>query len=173
MRSAAVNGEGMPLSEALANRRGAVVQRWCERLFQTYPASTKKFLSQEKDPFRNPVGHTLQEGLSALFDGLIQSADIASLTSVLDGIVRIRAVQDFTAGQAIAFPFLLKPIIRMELAADVERYSKELVSLEARIDELALLAFDLFMKCREQVYEIKVNEIKRRAFILERAQLKD
>jgi hypothetical protein len=166
--SAAVNIETMPLSAALANHKGAIVKRWSERLLQTYPESATKFLSRERDPFLNPVGHTLHEGLSALFDGLIQPIDMASLTPVLDAIVRIRAVQDFTAGQAIAFPFLLKQIIRAELAADVQRYSEELVILEARIDELALLAFDLFVKCREQVYEVKVNEIRRRAFVLER-----
>jgi hypothetical protein len=168
-----VNVKGMPFSAALANHRSAVVKKWFERLLQTYPESTTRFLSQEKDSFRNPVGHTLHEGLSALFDGLIQPTDMASLTPVLDSIVRIRAVQDFTAGQALAFPFLLKQIIRAEFTADALRYSDELVAMEARIDELALLAFELFVKCREQVYGIKANEIKRRSFILERVHQKE
>jgi hypothetical protein len=165
-----VKTESLPLSAALANRRSAVVRRWLERLLEAYPESTTRFLSEEKDPFRNPVGHTLHEGLEALFDGLLQPAETASLAPVLDGIVRIQAVQDFTAGQAVAFPFLLKQILRTEFAADVRRHSDELALLEARIDELALLAFDLFMKCREQVYALKVNETKRRAFILERTR---
>ena len=87
--------------------------------------------------------------------------------------MRIRAVQDVSASQALAFPFLLKRIIRAEFAADVRRYSGELEVLEARIDELALLAFDLFAKCREQLYELKFNEIKRRSFIMERAYRKE
>ena len=33
---------------------------------------------------------------------------------------------------------------------------------------MALLAFDLFMKCRERIYEIRANEAKRRIFVLER-----
>jgi hypothetical protein len=173
MRSAAVINESMPLSEALANHRGAIVKLWFERVLQTYPESTTKFLSREKDPIRNPVGHTLQKGLSDLFDGLIQAIDVDSLAPVLDGIVRIRAVQDFTAGQALAFPFLLKQILRTEFANDIPRYYEELTALEVRIDRLAILAFELFVKCREQVYEIKVNEIKRRSFILERAHQKE
>jgi hypothetical protein len=167
-----VNTESMPLTVALAHRRGDIIKKWFERLLQTYPESTTKFLAQEKDPFHNPVGHTLQEGLSTLFDGLVRSADVASLTPVLDSIVRIRAVQDFTAGQAIAFPFLLKQILRSEFAADGPRYLNEFAVLEARIDELALLAFDLFMRCREQIYEMRVNEIRRRTFVLERAHPK-
>jgi len=63
---------------------------------------------------------------------------------------------------------MLKRIIREEFAADMSRYSRELADLEIRIDEFALLAFDLFMKCREQIYESKVSEIKRRTFILEK-----
>ncbi len=162
--------DNTPLYEALADHRSGIVKEWFELLLQTYPESTTRFLSQEKDPFHNPVGHTLKEGLSNLFDGLMQSKDVTSLTPVLDGIVRIRAVQDFTAGQALAFPFLLKRVIRAEIAADIRRYSQELAALEVRIDELALLAFDLFMKCREQIYESKVKEIKRRSYIMERVQ---
>jgi RsbT co-antagonist protein rsbRD N-terminal domain len=161
--------EVLPWSAALANRRNAVVKRWFERMLQSYPESMTGFLSHESDPFRNPVGHTLKEGLSALFDGLIQAPEVASLKPVLDGIVRVRAVQDFTASQAVSFPFLLKQILRAEFTDDSSRYSDELAALEARIDELALLAFDLYMECREQVFEIRANETKRRSFILERA----
>jgi len=168
-----VAGENVPLTKALADRRGAVVNRWFERLLGTYPSSTNKFLLQEKDPFHNPVGHTLKQCLSDLFDGLLQSSDVTSLAPVLDGIVRIRAVQDFSAGTALAFPFLLKQIIRSEFEADASRYSSELVALEARIDELALLAFDLFVECREQVYELRVNEIRRRSFVLDKARRKE
>jgi hypothetical protein len=165
-----VNLEGLPFSAALANRKNAVVNRWFSRVLQTYPESATGFLSQEKDPFRNPVGHTLKTGLSTLFDGLVQPADVAALTPALDDIVRIRAVQDLTAGQAVSFPFLLKQILREEFAADTSRYSGAFEALELKIDELALLAFDLYMKCRQQVFEIKANEIKRRTFILEKAQ---
>jgi len=168
-----VAGENVPLSKALTDRRSAVVNRWFERLLEAYPSSTNRFLSQEKDPFHNPVGHTLKQCLSDLFDGLLQSNDIASLAPALDGIVRIRAVQDFSPGNALAFPFLLKQIIRSEFEADASRYSRELVALEDRIDELALLAFELFVKCREQVYELKVNEIKRRSFVVEKARRKE
>jgi hypothetical protein len=167
-----VKFKDLPLSEALANRRTAIITRWFERMLQMYPEATTGFLSQETDPFRNPLGHTLKEGLSSLFDGLIQPVTVSSLAPVLDSIVRIRAVQDFTAGQAVAFPFMLKQIIRMEFANDALRYSDDLAALDAKIDELALLAFELYMKCREQVFEIKANETKRGTFILERAQQK-
>ena len=168
-----MNLESMPLSAALAHRKSAVVKRWFDRMLQMYPESTTGFLAHEKDPFRNPIGHTLKESLSTLFDGLIRPGDVAALAPALEDIVRIRAVQDFTAGQAVAFPFLLKQILRTEFTADASRYPDEFAALESRIDELALLAFDLYMKCRERVFEIRANEAKRNSFILERAQQKE
>jgi hypothetical protein len=40
---------------------------------------------------------------------------------------------------------------------------EELSALETRIDRLALLAFDCYMKCREKIYEIRLGELRRRA----------
>jgi hypothetical protein len=160
--------KSLPLTASLADQRDTLVKKWLNGILQTYPESTTKFLSQEKDPFRNPIGRTLEENLTAIFDGLIQSKDTASLAPMLDNIVRMRAVQDFNAGQAVSFLFLLKRILREECRADLSRCPGDFADLEVRIDALTLLAFDLYMKCRERVFEIKVNEAKRSMFMLEK-----
>lgn len=165
-----MNPEGLPFPASLANQRDNLVKKWFDGIVQAYPESTTKFMAREKDPFRNPVGHTLKESLSALFDGLVQPKELASLTPELNDIVKMRAVQDITAGQAVSFPFLLKKILREECSADVTHYPDAYAGLEARIDEMALLAFDLFMKSREQLFEIKYNEAKRSMFMLEKAR---
>jgi len=46
----------------------------------------------------------------------------------------------------------------------------DLGALDGRIDEVALLAFDLFMRCREQMFTIKADEARRRTSLLERMQ---
>lgn len=178
-----------PLMEALAARKSAIVRAWLARTLQSYPGNTSRFLAQEKDPFRNPVGHTLKEALPVLLDQLLWGMDTDRVTPALDSIVRIRAVQDFSAGQAVAFVFLLKPVIREVLhfpphppLSPGTRYPlgevggedkgeganqlEALAVLERRIDEMALLAFDLFMGCRERIYEIKANEARRRLEVL-------
>lgn len=161
-----------PLLEALVARKSAIVKEWLAQTIQTYPKHTSRFLSQEKDPFSNPVGHTLRETLPILFQRLVEGADAVILSRLLDPILRIRAVQDFSAGQAVAFIFLLKKVMREALGDETDRgpSGEALGAMEARIDEMALLAFDLFMKCREQLYEIKASEAKRRLFMLERMQ---
>jgi hypothetical protein len=186
-RNPFMSGEGIePLRDILAAKRHAIIQEWLARTARTYPEHMSRFLLQERDPFRNPVGHTLREGLPVLLDGLLGGADAATVESVLDGIVRIRAVQDFTPAQAVAFIFLLKPVIRDarsgpphpscapwkggeekgEGVAPVEA----LAALDARVDELALLAFDLFMRCRERMSEIRVGEARRRVGLLLKRQ---
>lgn len=159
-----------PLLEALAANKSAIVQEWLARTVSTYPEHIARFLSREEDPFRNPVGHTLAEGFAALFDQLVEGPDAAALSRLLEPIVRMRAVQDFSAGQAVAFVFLLKKIMREALgdAGHRDPNGEGFADVEARIDEMALLAFDLFMRCREQIYEIKAGEAKRRLFVLER-----
>jgi hypothetical protein len=79
------------------------------------------------------------------------------IAPALDALIRIRAVQDLTASQAVGFVFLLKPILR-ELAPVDD-------SLNDRIDRLALMAFDKYMQCREQLADIRVNEGQRRMHV--------
>ena len=165
-----MTSKGLPLSASLVNRRDSLVKKWLDGTVREYPETTTGFLIQEKDRFRNPIGYTLKESLSVLFDGLVQTKGTASLASVLDAIVRMRAVQDFSAGQAVSFLFLLKKILREECAVERSRCPEEFEDLEARIDELTLLAFDLYVKCREQMFEIKYNEAKRSMFLMDRTR---
>jgi len=104
-----------PLTRALAARKDAIVAGWLSRTLESYPERNRRFLLQERDAFRNPAGHAFREALPALLDELLGAMDCARIEALLDGIVRIRAVQDFTAGQAVAFVFLLKKVIRDEL----------------------------------------------------------
>lgn len=174
-----------PLVKTLAARKDALVRGWLSLALETYPEQTAGFLAQERDPFRNPVGHAFKEAFPALVDELLGGMDASRITSLLDRIVRIRAVQDFTASRAVGFVFLVKQVIREELnrpphpplspsggedkGEGAER-AEALADLKSRIDEMALLAFDLFMKCREELCAIKLNEARSRTYLLERMQ---
>ncbi|MBI3013721.1 MAG: RsbRD N-terminal domain-containing protein [Candidatus Tectomicrobia bacterium] len=158
------------LMEVLKARKKTVVEVWLTRTLETYPEHTRRFLLREKDRFRNPVGHAFQEALPALFDELLGERDGARLEGLLDTIVRIRAVQDFSAAQAVGFIFLLKNIIREEARKEGEEAADALTALEGRIDELALLASGLYAKCREQILAIQAGESRRRMYLVERMQ---
>ena len=131
-------------------------------ILDTYPADGAKAFKRNADRFTNPVAYTISNEIDVLYEELIHDMDGNKLHASIDNIVRIRAVQDFSPSQAIAFVFLLKKAIREEIEADIwkNKLSKEYMEFESRIDKLALLTFDIHMKCREKIYELKVNEIK-------------
>ncbi|MEW5948820.1 MAG: RsbRD N-terminal domain-containing protein [Thermodesulfobacteriota bacterium] len=156
------------LARLLSQKKSAIVRKWLDAILETYPADTAKFLKAQKNQFANPVGAMISEGIEGLFEELLNGVDTEKVSPFLDRVIRIRAVQDFTPTQAIAFVFVLKRLIREELESDIQQHqlSGELLFIESRIDDMALLSFDIYMKCREQVYEIRATEWKNRLFRL-------
>jgi len=128
----------------------------------SYPADASKLLKQDKDRFDNPIGYSVSQEIKAIYEELLSDMHSDKLLSSLDNIIRIRAVQDFTPSQAIAFIFKLKKAVRDELGHEIRsnKIFKELLDFESRIDELALFALDLYVKCREKIHEIRVGEVK-------------
>lgn len=159
--------------DELRSRRAAILDRWRKLTLEVYPEDALRFLRREKDRFQNPVGTATSGALESLLEGLLARRDAAELQSALDGIVRIRAVQDLSPSRATGFVFLLKRAIREELgdALTAEAARAPWFEVEAAIDRLGLAAFDLYVRCREQVYELRASDLRRRtAKLLERAE---
>ena len=150
----------MELRDSLRSRRAAIIDRWANLAFTVYNADYTRRLKQEKDRFQNPVGHRSRDSLEELFDGLLAGRPAADLTGALDGIVRIRAVQELSPSRALEFIFLLKRAVREALGDDTRA---DLTDLDAAIDRLALAAFDLYTQCKEKVHELRRNEIRQQA----------
>ena len=152
----------MTLTRLLSQRKSVILEQWVTRVLETYPDETVRFLREEKDTFRNPVGSVLTRELEAILDGLISSADIEKILPPLEAILRVRAVQDFTPSEAVCFTAHLKHVIRGDLAERklTHELLDELLHLESRIDALSLAAFDIYMACRERIAEIRIGEVK-------------
>lgn len=164
----------MSLSNLLAAKRSTIIKKWISRIIETYPNDTQRFFKREKDHFANPVGSTIAREIETLYDGLLKGDDTEQISSCLDSIIRIRAVQDFTPSQSIAFVFQLKKLIREAVGTEATANGllAEVQALEDKIDDTALMAFDIYSKCRQKIYDIKVNEVKRQVSrLLQRANL--
>ncbi|MFH1035672.1 MAG: RsbRD N-terminal domain-containing protein [Pseudomonadota bacterium] len=153
----------MALADILSRKQEALVDQWFSQVVATYPDESASFLKRKQDQFHNPVGHTLARETEAIFAELIGSMDQAKVTASLDRIVRIRAIQDFTPAHALAFIPALKDILWQELAKQKDQtgLAEEMRGLEGRIDQVLLLAFDVYMSVRQRIYEMKSEEIKR------------
>ena len=153
----------MKLEDLLKQKASHIRKRWLNLIIDTYPADSQRFFREQKDRFANPVGTALSRAVETLYHELLHGMDPEKVHSSLDEIVRIRAVQDFSPAGAMTFIFLLKKVLREELHREIKESTEaceELLALESRVDEMALRGFDLYMNCREKVYEIRAKEAK-------------
>ncbi|MBF0529825.1 MAG: RsbRD N-terminal domain-containing protein [Deltaproteobacteria bacterium] len=174
----------MDLKEFLLENRVSILDKWVNFIFDTYPADTASFLRRQKDEFANPVGSNVRAGLEEILDHLITAMPAVNATrntvnweqfhAPLDRIIRVRAIQSFTPSQAIAFILGLKPIVRTKLGQDVVDHTVagQLTILEALIDDLLFMAFDIYCACRDTLADIRIKDEHRRLhLLLKRAKL--
>ena len=101
------------------------------------------------------MGFAVRESLAKLLEELAGEMDVARAGNAVEEIVRLRAVQDCSATDAVSFVFPLRQIVREHHA------EAEFADMERRIDQLALLTFDRYTKCREDLALVRINEAKR------------
>jgi hypothetical protein len=162
--------------DLLRKRKDTVIRRWVEAVLSTYPEDAAALFIKEQDPFANPVGKSVREGIEGLFEAMVDEMDEAGIRKSLDQIVRVRAVQQFSPSQAVAFVFSLKPILR-DLFPESEAdpgLARRLAEMGSRVDAVALIAFDLHSECREELSQLRINEAKRQvAWVLEKINKRD
>jgi hypothetical protein len=154
----------MALRELLVEKQAALTGRWLDAVLAQYGELTASKWRRERDPFANPVGHALSTGLPTLVESIAnEGAPSAGATAALESIVRFRSVQDFTPSRAVGFVYLLRDAIRDELEQELAAgdHAAELAEVHGRIERLALLAFDAYVRFREQVFRLRQDELKR------------
>jgi len=165
---------GTGLKGLIQNKKSEIIRNWFEATIQTYAPDTAQFYKGQQDQFGNPVGSITSRGIAFLLDQLLDTWDTEAIKSYLDPIIRIRAIQDFSPSKATGFILLLKKILRENLASELQNEDNalQLLEFEYKIDRLCLLAFDLYMDCKEKIYELSANETRNRTFrAFERAGL--
>jgi len=164
----------MTFESILTKRKTELSEKWADLVLQSYPRETQKIWGRQKDRFENPVGVTIIEATRELFDHMLEWKDAEKISASLDKLIRIRAVQDFSPSQAINFVFLLKKLLRDEFFKPMKKEGtlEDLLRFEAKVDNLAMMAFDIYSKSRELIYRMRVDEVKRaQRNLLKRAKM--
>ncbi|MCF8107425.1 MAG: RsbRD N-terminal domain-containing protein [Desulfohalobiaceae bacterium] len=156
------------LNDLFSRDRKFLIKAWVEKALATYPPKTSEIFKNQKDQFANPVGATLNRSLEGIFDQLLLETSTEDVHSHVEGLVKVRAVQDFTPSGAVSFLLDLKKIIRRRCGREISESGLEpaLFAFEERIDLVCLLAFDLFMKQREKIWQLRSQELQQRASYL-------
>ncbi len=156
----------MKLADALKENKKKILSIWIDRTLDSYTSSG--FFKTAKDKFANPVGANVADGLTKLFNLLVAGVDKEEYAKPLDQIIRIRAIQEFTPAQAIAPILELKWVIRQVFSGkkDGRQSLDELDLFDCEIDRAALEAFDIYMACREKLFQTRIQELKSGSYIL-------
>ena len=137
------------------NPEQEILEKWIERFSDSRPEPATALCSAQPDPFRNPVGYTIRQGLSQLWEQLLREMDPDTVDAALDSILRIRAVQDVSPNEAVRFVADLRPLLG-QLPSELDR-----TLVEGRIDRLAMAALDKYRQCREQINVVRLHETER------------
>jgi hypothetical protein len=166
----------MNLGKFLSENLSSIVGAWRESIYASYPPQTASLLKNKKDQFDNPVGYAIREGTDGLVKELLKEGEIERFVPFLDRIIRVRAIQEFTPAQALSFVLALKQVIRDQLKAHRvvldEDDARHLAELDQEIDRMGLLAFNVYVQCRERLFQIRLDEFKARTYrLLQKADL--
>jgi len=153
----------MTLRLLLEDRRQDVLADWHKRSQAVHSEGMRALMGRGGDQFSNPVKGVLDEATASLYAALLEGADREELVLVLDTPVRLLALQGLTPSQAVGFVFELKHAVRHVLGKEIGKrgLEREVLALEQRIDEAALVAFDGYMGCREQLLRLRTNDERR------------
>jgi hypothetical protein len=165
----------MNLKHRLMEKRSSILTAWCDAAHVIPEGAAPGFLERQNTLLADATGYDLAQGIGGLFDALLQGVIPDDVSRFLDGMIRIRAACDFTASQAVAFVLAGKRAVRRELGnemLDDPEVGEELAAWEAAADDLVLFAFDIYVRHREVVLDLKADEAKKETLrLLKKARL--
>lgn len=128
------------------------------------------------DRFLNPVGHVIKNANIHLYDAILgNDIDAKEISSHMQELMRVQAVQQLSPAQALApFTALKQHIYTLtEHSLKDKTLFKQYLEIINRIDTLMLMAFDIYVQDKENLFQIRVKELKSaQSQILRFAQLK-
>ncbi|MBU0729903.1 MAG: RsbRD N-terminal domain-containing protein [Proteobacteria bacterium] len=152
----------------MKENKESILGQWIDSVMNTYPEGAHRFLQKQKDQIANPLGHSIKQGLTDLYKIFCGDDETVNATSIIEQLVRIRAVQDFTPSQAVYFVYDLKKIVlnccRKEKFP--EPSMDEWMELDSRVDKIGSMILDLYMESRERIFKVRLNEFARGNHIL-------
>lgn len=165
----------MALQDLLREQRDRLVGEWLARVAASDPDPSSRLLKNDHDRFRNPIWFAYDQALPVVFDEVIGDMDRTRIASALDPVMHIRAVQALSPTEATSFILLLKDVLRDALRGEAGEPTdfETWRGFGSRVDDVALVAFDLFVACQEKLQHIKASEAARRAQLARRIAAAD
>ncbi|MEI7934920.1 MAG: RsbRD N-terminal domain-containing protein [Chlorobiaceae bacterium] len=147
-------------TDLLEANKKAFLEQWLDCALALFP---------EKMGYSTPIAMVLSGALEKILFCLGKSEN--DCKEALDDVTRILAVQNFPPSKALSIflepKLILRDIMMKTKVADTLMQD----AFNSRLDKLTLEAFDSYMRHREKIYQLKVEEGSRRMYMaLRRAE---
>ncbi|MEI7748579.1 MAG: RsbRD N-terminal domain-containing protein [Chlorobiaceae bacterium] len=141
-------------TDLLEANKKALLEQWLDCALALFP---------EKMGYSTPIAMVLSGALEKIVSGLGTSEN--DYKDSLDDVTRILAVQNIPPSKALSIflepKLILRDIMkRVTVAGTLTQEVQE--AFNSRLDALTLEAFDSYMRHREKIYQLKVEEGSRR-----------
>jgi hypothetical protein len=157
------------LAERLRERSATLTERWLDACLAAYAPATRAFYRGEASALANPAGQGLARAAARVLEAFIGGGDLAAAAEPLGHMMQIRLVTTEDAAAAAGFVFALRGLVLDELGqAGAEPTRQELDVLHARVDALALMAFDAYAEGLRRLHEVRIRELSRAGAARER-----
>ncbi len=115
------------------------------------------------DKFLNPAGHIIKATTNSLFKAIMgEDIEQEKIIRDMQELMRLQAIQQLSPAQAL-FPFIaIKEHIYTTVKAllSTSEAFEQYKEMTGRVDTLMLMAFDIYTQDKEDVFRIRIKEVK-------------
>ncbi|MCS7198788.1 MAG: RsbRD N-terminal domain-containing protein [Caldimicrobium sp.] len=154
--------------EFFLENRDNIFKRWITLFWDKFEESKAYLIKGGSDPFQNPFAYQVEEAFRKILDFFCEELDFESLDPYLERLAQLRATQENTLSLALNFLIDLKSLLRETWGEEiVQRYGLyALLEIEDVISALLLRLADYYVRYKERLYDLKVDEWKRHHYLL-------
>ncbi len=159
----------MNLIQRLTEKKSFILKSWQAAILAASATGPAGFPEKQEALVAAATSHSMAQGMEGLFDALLQGVISDDASRFLGSMIGIRAANDFTASQTVAFILEIKKVARRELGAQIlddPGLHEELTAWDSAVDDMALFAFDIYMQSRESILDRRADEEKKKTFRL-------
>ncbi len=118
------------------------------------------------DKFLNPAGHIIKATTNSLFKAIMgEDIEQEKILKDMQELMRLQAIQQLSPAQAL-FPLIAIKEHLYDIGKELFSHSSNKIAFEqykemtGRVDTLMLMAFDIYTQDKEDLFRIRIKEVK-------------
>ncbi len=140
-----------------------ILSLWLNEFLKHHGLDTVAVSRTVDDRFLNPAGHIIKAATSSLFKAIMgEEIEQEKILRDMRELLRLQAIQQLSPAQAL-FPLVAVKEHIYDIVNSLLTTKEAFVQykeITGRLDTLMLMAFDIFTQDKEDLYRIRIKEVK-------------